>query len=340
MVTICRYEELSSEVLSCIVNANVFFQKCFVEYARLDGEEIYYCFDEERIVPVRFRKKIIFKLGVFPSEPYNLVEMPQKELRNYLDEIMFVLKKKLGIQWCNSTASAFFLDTPTVNCKRIPFGSHVIELNNDEEVLWGNINSKHRNVIRKAEKEGVIILVGGEKLLDDYVTLESETTNRTGRASSGLNYYSKQVTAFGNNIKVYIAYHEGIPQAGGIFYVNNAFCYYMYGATKRDSVTGSANLLIWTAIKDMKDAGVQRFSFVGCRINEDPDSKYHGIQRFKERFGGALQVGYMFRCENKPRRYKLFCKVMQIRLHKKTIYQDPVDEEIHKWTDIQVHNEG
>ena len=57
---------------------------------------------------------------------------------------------------------------------------------------------------------------------------------------------------------------------------------------------------------------------------------------FKGRFGGELRQGYMFRYENKPVMYKLFCKAMQWRTHSDKIYQDPIDEEIHKWMDIQL----
>ena len=314
----------------------MFFQKNFVDYIRADNGELYYCYDEERVLPVRVRKKVIFRWGMLYSEPFDLVESPKKELKNYLEEVMCTIKSNLRIQWCNSTASALFADTPAKKCKRIPFGSHVILLDQDEEALWSFVHSKHRNVIRKAEKEGVTVQVGGEALLVDYAALERETTERTGRASSGYNYYLKQATNLGDNLRVYIAYHEGIPQAGGIFYTNSAYCYYMYGATKRDSITGAANLLLWSAIKNAKAEGVKKFSFVGCRINEDPDSKYHGIQRFKERFGGELCVGYMFRYEEKPYMYKLFCKVMQWRNRSAKIYQDPIDEEIHKWKELNI----
>ena len=338
MITVCKYEELPVDILAVITDyANVFFQKIYVDFVRANGEEVYYCYNEDRIVTIRYRNKMIFKLGVMPSEPFEIKNAVKEELSTYLDEVMYVIERKLGVQWINTTASALFMDTPTHKCKRIPFGSHVIDLDLDEEILWKNVHSKHRNVIRKAQKEGVTIEVGGENLLSDYVELEQETSKRTGRNASGYNYYLKQIKSLQKNIKVYIAYYNGIPQAGGIFYVNRACCYYMYGATKRDAVTGAANFLLWSAIKKAKEIGVKEFSFVGCRINEDPNSKYHGIQRFKERFGGELVVGYMFRYESKPYMYKLFCKAMQIRLHSKVVYKDPIDEEIYKWTNEQVN---
>ena len=331
-----KYEELELEIQQKINSANVFFQKEFVNYVYNTGEELFFAFDEERIVPIRHRKKVIFNFGVLVSEPFELRENLTKDLSTYLDEVVEILRRKLGIQWCNSTAAGLYMDTPSHHCKRIPFGSHIINLNESEDELWKKVHSKHRNVIRKAEKENIQIKKGGLELLDDYILLEQETSDRTGRCASGKEYYNKQLLNLGKRAIIYIAYKDDCPQAGGLFYYNSARCYYMYGATSMNSFTGSANLLMWRAILDMKNSGVKEFSFVGCRINEDEDSKYHGIQRFKERFGGELRQGYMFRYESSPFFYKIFCRAMQIRTRKKTIFTDPIDEELHKWKEIQV----
>lgn len=330
-----KYDELSQNLKDALKAANVFFQPTFVEYVHQNKEEQYFAYDDERIVPIRHRIKAVFNLGVFVSEPFLLVASPKSSEGDFLDEVVKTAVKKLHIQWMNSTAGGFFSETPSIKCKRIPFGSHVIDLSQTEEELWGKVHSKHRNVIRKAEKESVEIKKGRNELISDYVALERQTQDRTGRKASGLYYYEKQLNTLKENIIVYVAYKDNEPQAGGIFYYNQQMCYYMYGATAKGAFTGSANLLIWTAIRDMKALGVKEFSFVGCRINEDEGSKYSGIQMFKSRFGGALRQGYMFRYEKRPEMYHLFCKVMQWRAHGDKIYQDPIDEEIHKWKEIQ-----
>lgn len=331
-----KYDELPENVKNSLLKGNIFFQKEFVNYVRSNNEEVYYVFSDEWIMPVRHRVKYVLNFCVLVSEPCKLLDKPKQTLGMFLDEAMELLSKKLYIQWANTTASGFFMESPSKKCKRIPFGSHVVDLSKSEEELWKAIHSKHRNVIRKAEKENVIIKRGSDDLIDDYVLLEKETFDRTGRSPSGKNYYYKQIRAMGDKIVVYIAYKDNVPQAGGIFYYNEQCCYYMYGATGKGAINGSANRLIWITMLDMKRQGVKEFSFVGCRINEDPESKYHGIQMFKERFGGELRQGYMFRYENKPFMYRLFCKIMQYRTHSKTIYMDPIDGEIHKWGDIQV----
>ena len=132
-----------------------------------------------------------------------------------------------------------------------------------------------------------------------------------------------------------MAYLDGEPQSGAFFYFNKQMCYYMYGANKNNPHNGSGNLLQWKAILDMKAAGVKRYSFVGCRINEDENSKYHGIQRFKERFGGELIQGFMFKMDFNPFMRKLFNLVVSLRSfvssHKYVPFKDVIDQEIHKW---------
>lgn len=333
MTTICTYHQLPLSVQARLNGANVYFSASYAAFVERCGEVLYFFTDDQRIMPIRFRRKMCFCWAVLASEPYLLRET-EKPLDRYLDDAVRAMKQQLGVQWLTSTAGGLFADTPH-HCLRIPFGSHVIDLNQTEEELWGKIHSKHRNVIRKSEKENVEIRSGGMELLDDYLLLDEATWKRSHVAGSGREYYARQLETMGENIRVYVAYWNGEPQAGAIFHVNRAMCYYMYGASADAPVTGAANLLQWTAIRDMKAVGVQRFSFVGCRIDEDENSKYHGIQRFKERFGGTLETGYLFRVVCKPLFYRLFTLAVQLRSRSKEKYQDAIDQEIHKWRDIQ-----
>ena len=334
MIKHATYSTLPEEIKCKLTEANVFFSGSYSDFVASCGETLYFLYDEERVIPVRYRRKLCFRWAVLSSEPFCLGETADKPLEQYLDEVMAYLKRELGVQWASSTASGFFADTPS-HCKRIPFGSHVIDLTEEEDALWSHVHSKHRNVIRKAEKEGAEVRSGGMELLEDYLLLDRATWARSHGSSSGRAYYARQIEAMGPDIRVYMTYWNGVPQAGAIFYVSPAMCYYMYGASADSPLTGAANLLQWTAIRDMKAAGVRKFSFVGCRIGEDENSKYHGIQRFKERFGGTLETGYLFRAECKPFYYRLFCLALQLRTRSREPYRDAIDQELPKWTDIQ-----
>ena len=86
----------------------------------------------------------------------------------------------------------------------------------------------------------------------------------------------------------------------------------------------------------MKSNGVKKYSFVGCRIGEDEDSKYHSIQRFKERFGGTLEQGYMFKTVMSQWKYQLFHCLYKIK--NKTVLTDAIDQELPKWKELQKEN--
>ncbi|MDY4812762.1 MAG: hypothetical protein SO152_02785, partial [Ruminococcus sp.] len=64
-------------------------------------------------------------------------------------------------------------------------------------------------------------------------------------------------------------------------------------------------------------------------------SKYHGIQRFKERFGGELIQGYMFKIDFNTIYHFLFnilVALSSFRYSKRfQLPKDVVDQEIHKW---------
>lgn len=334
MIHLLRRSDCDASMEQRLKNGNVFFTREYGDFVGNEGESLYIVVDEERCVPVRFRKKAIFRWAVLESEPLCFTEFPKKPLDTFLDEVMECLQKQLKVHWVHSTAAGLFPDTPQ-HCQRIPFGSHVIDLRQNEETLWACVHSKHRNVIRRAEREGIEIRCGGVELLDDYLQMDEETWKRSGQSGAGKHYYAQRLKALGEHAKLYVAFLNGIPQAGALYYANPAMCYYMYGASSDHSSLGAANLLQWTAVLQMKEQGVEKFSFVGCRINEDETSKYHGIQRFKERFGGKLEQGYLFRFMANPWMFHLYCRAVQLRLHLKGPYQDAIAQELHKWKDVQ-----
>ena len=316
-------------------NYNVFYSDSVFKGYNKPGEELIFLYSEKYIVPVTISKRSIFKYAHITVEPA-VIKDGKETLKTFLDDVCKYLRDEVKVQWINQTSpSSFFMDYP-VGAKHIPFGSHVIDLSLSEEDLWKNVHSKHRNVIKKAEKDGVVIECGRtQKLAEDYHSIDVDTWNRSNKSAATENHWKDLMETMGENCIIYIAYLDGEPQSGAFFYCNKQMCYYMYGANKNNPHIGSGNLLQWKAILHMKERGVKKYSFVGCRINEDENSKYHGIQRFKERFGGEIIHGYMFKTEFNPLMRKLFdfaVTLQNLRVaHKWVPYKDIIDQEIHKW---------
>lgn len=311
-------------------SGNVFFSEGYSDYVEKSGGTMAYVYDNSFLLPVHICRKAGIRFATFPSEPLNLSASVITDYRTYLDDVCECLKKQ-GITWVTSAASALFEYYPKKSL-RIPFGSHILDLTLSEEQLFALMHSKHRNCVRRAEKSGVEIRSGGIELLKDYVELDNATWLRNGRTSYGNKFFKDMVLSMNQNVVFYIAYKDEQPQAGACFYCNDSMSYYMYGCSADSPETGAANLLHWKAICDLKGKGVQKYSFVGCRINEDENSKYHTIQRFKERFGGELVQGYMFKAILNPIKYKLFSLLYQFK--NKAPLVDAVDQELEKWPEL------
>lgn len=311
------------------IELNVFFSG--IEHSA-NGVLLY---SDDCIIPVTIQKRGPFKFASFLSEPFHYANK-ECNVKEFVDAVCRILKENYHVQWIMETpASALFPVAPK-GAISIPFGSHIVNLEEEVDTLWSKVHSKHRNVIKKAEKDGVVIVKGtDDKILEDYHSIDVETWERSNVKANGVEDLKKEVQSKGSNIIFYMAYKEGEPQAGAIFYYNQAMSYYMHGASRNHSYTGSSNLLHWVAMQDMKAAGVKRYSYVGARINEDPDSKYHGIQRFKERFGGELFIGKRFKVIFNPFMYKLFVLMtsikQSIRNKRWSLYKDSIDAELPKW---------
>ena len=314
---------------------NVFFSESVLHSMIKPGVKIAFLYSEKYIIPITLNKHSIFWYAHLCTEPA-VYKNGDESLKQFLDDVIDYLRDVLKVQWVNqNSASSFFLDFPS-NTKHIPFGSHVIDLSLSEEELWKNVHSKHRNVIKKAEKDGVVVVSGvSDKLIEDYHAIDVDTWKRSNRDATGIEALKREVRSLADNAIIYIAYMDGEPQSGAFLYYNKQMCYYIYGANKNNPHIGSGNLLQWRAILDMKAKGVKKYSFVGCRINEDENSKYHGIQRFKERFGGKVIQGFLFKKDFNPIMRKLFNVAVSLRGLKSSFkyipYKDIIDQEIHKW---------
>lgn len=311
---------------------NAFFSDEYSKY--LQGERIL-IYSSAWIIPVTIKKRSIFCYATFLSEPKEYNSAMGEFGSHFLTEVCNYMHSAYRIQWTNPAApSTLFSFVPDYSIS-IPFGSHIIDLTLPEETLLANMHSKHRNVVRKAIKDGVEVKIGGAELLRDYCVIDEQTWSRSNRKGEGESEYERFVKALPNNTRVYVSYFEGHPQTGAIIMYNKQMAYYLYGASINHTHNGSGNLLQWDVIKDMQKEGVLKYSFVGCRINVDENSKYYGIQMFKSRFGGELFEGKIFKVIYNPFMYHLFRFAATIKstIHNKhyTPYLDIIDQEIHKW---------
>ena len=191
------------------------------------------------------------------------------------------------------------------------FGSYIIELDKSEDDIFAGFHTKHRNVVRKAEKDGLTVDFGHQYADVCYEQIK-DTYERQQRVAYSKEHFEK-LKLLGENVDFWVVKNGDEIQGCAVLLWSKGFSsYYLHGGSCAHPHGGALNLLHWEAIKKMKQRGVLKYDFVGARVNPEPGSKLEGIQRFKSRFGGEMKVGYMWRYVNRPIRYKLYSLLLNM----------------------------
>jgi peptidoglycan pentaglycine glycine transferase (the first glycine) len=154
--------------------------------------------------------------------------------------------------------------------------TYTIDLRKSEDELQEPMNRKHRQYIRKAERDGVVVELSGD--VGPMYGLYALTATRAGFGIHERVYYEQLAAELGENSKLYYARYEGRPVAFLWLAVAGRTAYELYGGVNAEGGELKANYwLKWRAIADMKAAGLEIYDFNG-RLNE-------GVSRFKDGFG-------------------------------------------------------
>jgi len=227
-------------------------------------------------------KIYIFKIWKVYGVMENLKELfdRAKEKKVTLVECNFNMSRYLDLQMLNDNGCLITLN----------FGSHVLDLSKTEDELWNLVHSKHRNVIRKAEKERVI--VKEELNLQEFNALLEVVYEKGGNSSHwSIDYLDDLRKTFSNNLLLVGSFYEDVLQAGAVIIFDQSNAYYLHGAVSSSAISGSSNLLQWEIIKKLKRAGLNKYDFGGARL-DTADTRLQGIFKFKERFGGIYTNCY------------------------------------------------
>jgi hypothetical protein len=177
----------------------------------------------------------------------------------------------------------------------VPFGSYVLSLTVGIEVIWQNLHQKHRNVIRRAEREGVAIAHGPSQLAP-FLALYNATMHRNDMSHESQSFFEDLLQSDDFNVFCGVAYVGQRPVAALFAPYNSYGAYYLFGGTsEKIGTNGANNLLHFEAIRNFVGQGAQFYDFVGARIGDVPDKRLEGIQRFKSRFGAALHQGILWK---------------------------------------------
>jgi len=265
---------------------------------------------------------LIFTYSVIPKTTEVIF---QKEFLNQVVK----KAKSLNIDFIYQPyAFAIFKEVPD-NAISVPFGSYQVDLRVDKDTLFGNLHSKHRNVIRKAQKGGLKVLHGNEYKKQCYILIK-DTLIRQAQPYMQEKMLDKMSNNLGDKICFYIVENNKQIEGSAIILYNKHQAYYLLAGSISKTSAGAMNLLVWQILCDMKEKGVVSFDFVGARIKPEKGSKFEGIQRFKSRFGTTLKEGYLWKVPLRPLKYKFFKLIawLYYKQQKKLYVGDIIDQEL------------
>lgn len=198
--------------------------------------------------------------------------------------------------WCqkNDIVAEFTRFHPLLNNQQLAspnmktfFSRHTVALDLTDDDIWMHqISSKNRNMIRKAEKEGVTIVES-----DDYETFRRlyDGTMSDLHAEAFYffpqSYYEEYKQTFKEKSMLCFAMLDGKVIAGSMFMFSDDYAHYHLSARDRVySRYAANNLILWYGIQKAKERGCKWFHFGGGTTGDDNDS----LLKFKKEFSKTL----------------------------------------------------
>ncbi len=160
--------------------------------------------------------------------------------------------------------------------------------------LWTGLNQEWRRNVRRAQKEGVEVVVGSAAELPEFYRLLGVTERRDGfRLGRSLAYYERQYAALNaeepGRMKLYLARHRGEILAAHTMITVGRRAWYQTGASAdhRREVRPS-NALQWRMLQDAHALGADVYDMRGVPSTLDPDERAYGLLRWKLGTGGHV----------------------------------------------------
>jgi lipid II:glycine glycyltransferase (peptidoglycan interpeptide bridge formation enzyme) len=188
----------------------------------------------------------------------------------------------------------------------------------EADVLAG-MNQLWRRNIKKTEKNGVQVRVGGAQDVAAFHRVYVETAERDRFTPRGREYFERMYAALSaedpDRIRVYLAEHEGDVLAATVFVRVGEHAWYSYGAStaaKRELQGSTA--IQWRMLRDSIAAGASVYDLRGITNTLDTENPHIGLIRFKVGTGGeAVRLVGEWDLPLNPLLYRAFSLYMNRR---------------------------
>jgi hypothetical protein len=173
------------------------------------------------------------------------------------------------------------------------FSTMIVDLARDESAIWsGSVDSKRRNMVRKALKSGVTV-ASGEAVMADFYRLYEEGARLNGLTPMSRDFLT-ELEASGGDVQFipYVAFKSDRPVGALGLIHDKDYAIYWLGATDRQSPgLGQGEILQWEAIRYSRRGGCRYYDL--CFVDRE---RLPGIYEFKKGFSDrTVTVPYLNR---------------------------------------------
>ncbi len=174
--------------------------------------------------------------------------------------------------------------------------TRVLDLRPGPDALLASFDKDTRNLLRRAEREGVTARVfrdADHAAYRSFAELLAATSARGGFHSRSADALVRLAEAFAPSGAAYLVLAElgGRPIAGCLALVTGRRAFYLYAASLREDALRHANgpyLALWTLCRALIVDGIESLDLWGVAEAGDPtaDPEWAGFSLFKRGFGG------------------------------------------------------
>ncbi len=255
------------------------------------------------LFPLIVQKKAFLKFAVSPLQgwatPYLGPIIDEEKLPLVLEALNSFLLTN-GVSYCEVTADflaskkifkeqGFVLET---------FTTLVLDLYEDDSEQWGVLQSRARNMVRKARNNGIQIIECTSKgFLKEYYEMAKDVyvkVNRLPPISKEMHECLWDIFNSQGNLKILFAKHKNCIIAAGFFLLFGKKAYYWDGVSyAKYNHLAPNNLIQWEFIRWAGAHGYKTYDLLGAG---NPS-----IRKFKESFGAREhQYVYFYKCLGMP----------------------------------------
>ncbi len=183
----------------------------------------------------------------------------------------------------------------------------ILDLPEDETILWKQLKSKVRSQVRRPQKEGAKAISGGVELLPAFYRIYQQNMHFLGSPPHHLRWFKAVVSFYGERAKVVLVHLRGEPLAGGILLFTPEGATNPWASSRREYKRLSPNMLLyWQMLALSASKGLSYFDFG----RSSPGS---GTYRFKKQWGASEKplFWYGVKDEHVSRGREIFVRLWQ-----------------------------